>query len=128
MTFWPAGGNSYSSNGVKVIKINLTADQWLDPTSVKFFFNIKNTTDNPTFDLTPRNPGPWCFFRRCRVLCGGQIAEDIDDYGRTHQMFHIMKPAEARLNDFTEGVGLLSEGGITIDHARLDTSAVLKKM
>jgi len=43
VTFWPAGGNSYSSNGVKVIKISLTADQWLDPLSVKFFFTIKYT-------------------------------------------------------------------------------------
>ena len=37
-----------------------------------------------------------------------------------------MNPAEARLNDFIEGFGLLSEGGITIDHAKLDGSAALK--
>ena len=31
-SFFPAGGNSYSPNGVKVIRINSTSENgWLDP-------------------------------------------------------------------------------------------------
>ena len=44
-------------------------------------------------------------FRRLRILCGGQICEDIDLYGRLHEQFHMMKPAEKRLNDAIEGFG-----------------------
>ena len=38
-------------------------------------------------------------FRRLRVLCGGQIVEDIDLHGRLHEQFHMMKPTEKRIND-----------------------------
>ena len=31
VTFYPQGGNQYSPTGVKVIKISLTGDQWLEP-------------------------------------------------------------------------------------------------
>ena len=34
-----------------------------------------------------------------------QIIEDIDNYGRLHQMFHLMKPSEKRKNDGIEGFG-----------------------
>ena len=40
-----------------------------------------------------------------RVICGGQIVEDIDNYNRTHEMIHMMKPTEKRLNDAIEGFG-----------------------
>ena len=105
-TFWPAGGNSYSPTGVKVIKINLNSDQWLDPSTVKLFFNITNTTTvipaagstnaqiELATDLVPLAPGAWVFFRRMRIICGGQIVEDVDQYNRVHEMFHEMKPAE----------------------------------
>ena len=42
-------------------------------------------------------------FRRLRILCGGQIVEDIDLYGRLHEQFHMMKPSEKRVNDEIEG-------------------------
>mgnify|MGYP003895558579 CR=1 FL=1 len=42
-----------------------------------------------------------------RVICGGQIVEDVDKYNRTHEMFHMMKPTEKRLNDTIEGFGEL---------------------
>ena len=61
-----------------------------------------------------------CFlFRRCRVLIGGQIAEDIDNYNRTHQMFHVLTPGERRINDFVEGFGMDSEAVQTLDHNEL---------
>eukprot|EP00972_Heterocapsa_arctica_P018872 2789501-Heterocapsa_arctica.AAC.1 len=34
-SFFPQGGNSDSSAGVKVIKYNLTGDHWLDPNSLR---------------------------------------------------------------------------------------------
>jgi len=38
VTFYPQGGNQYSPTGVKVIKISLTGDQWLDPSTFRTIF------------------------------------------------------------------------------------------
>jgi hypothetical protein len=123
VTYWPQGGNSYAPNGVKVMKIGLNGDSWLDPSTVKLFFTVTN--NHATLLLKPRIPAPWVFFRRVRVLCGGQIVEDIDDYNRLHQMFHLMKPTEKRLNDFVEGFGVNSAQSLTLDHSKLEQSATL---
>ena len=40
VTFWPISASSYTPNGVKVIKIKITADQWLDPHSVTHVFTL----------------------------------------------------------------------------------------
>jgi hypothetical protein len=123
VSFFPQGGNQYTSNGVKVIKISLNGDQWLDPSTVKLFYNITNTsTANPqpplvADHLVPLVAGPWGFFRRMRVICGGQIVEDIDNYNRLHEMYHMMKPTEKRLNDAIEGFGVTETEFINIDAA-----------
>eukprot|EP00972_Heterocapsa_arctica_P104693 15429854-Heterocapsa_arctica.AAC.1 len=36
------GGDSYSSNGVKVIKFNITGDRWLSPESLRVHFQLNN--------------------------------------------------------------------------------------
>ena len=75
VTYFPQGGNSYSSTGVKVIKILLTGDQWLDPSTVKIQFRFTN--DHSTDALVPFTVGAHGFFRRFRLICGGQIVEDV---------------------------------------------------
>ena len=45
VTFFPLGGNQYTSNGVRVIKISLNGDQWLDPSTVKLFYTIQIKTE-----------------------------------------------------------------------------------
>jgi hypothetical protein len=106
VTFFPQGGDKYSSaTGVKVIRITLNGDQWLDPSTVKLMFTFKNTTATPCLPITPN---PSICFQRFRLLCGGQVIEDINNYNRTFEMFHMLSPGEKRLNDFVEGFGLLS--------------------
>ena len=47
-------------------------------------------------------------FRRMRIVCGSQIVEDINLYGRLHEQFHMMEPTEKRIHDEIEGFdGLL---------------------
>ena len=41
VSFFPQGGNDYKPNGVKVIKIGLNGDQWLDPSTVKLFSRFR---------------------------------------------------------------------------------------
>ena len=65
-------------------------------------FKINNT--DPVTDHQLRLlGGGWSMFRRVRVLCGGQILEDIDNYCRIHEMFHIMTNPVNRKNDAAEG-------------------------
>ncbi len=48
---------------------------------------------------------PWCFFRRIRILCAGQLAEDIDQHYRIHEMMNFLTASESRANQATEAFG-----------------------
>ena len=55
-TWFPQGSDVYSStSGVKVIKIRLSGDTWLDPSTVRLMFDINNThaNDDITFFSGP---------------------------------------------------------------------------
>ncbi len=45
-----------------------------------------------------------------RLMAGGTIIEDVNNYARTHQMFHTLVSPSHRQNDTIEGFGL--EGDI----------------
>ena len=104
VTYFPQGGNQYSPTGVKVMKVLLTGDQWLDPSTLKLQFRLRND-DTGSKPLVPFTVGPHGFFRRCRIIAGGQVLEDIDQYNRTTEMFHLMQSEDKRLNDAIEGFG-----------------------
>ena len=38
--YFASGGNTYSPTGVKVMKFNLTGDQWLDPSTFRVAFHL----------------------------------------------------------------------------------------
>ena len=100
VSFFPSGSDTYSStSGVKVIKIKLNGTDWLDPSTVKVMFTVNNTTGTMTF-----LSGGHSFFRRLRVVCNGQIVEDIDDYNRVCEMFNVLQSASVRQNDEIESV------------------------
>ena len=58
---------------------------------------LANTGNTGSF-LWPAG-GPWAFFKRLRVICQGQMVEDMDNYGRTHQMSDTLLPAAKRIAD-----------------------------
>jgi hypothetical protein len=105
VTYFPVGGNQYSVAGVKVIKLLLTGDSWLDPGTMRFQFTLSNT-DAVAAHVLRTISGPWSFFRRVRILAGGQILEDMDDYNRIHEMFHCLQDPKTRVNDDIEGFGM----------------------
>ena len=47
--------------------------------------------------------GPWGFFSRMKILAGGQVLEDIDNYNRVHEMIECMSTTDN--NDYGEGGG-----------------------
>lgn len=100
-TYWPSGSNVYSPQGTKVIRIPLTGDTWLDPTTVKLSFDLVNNAGNVAQRLYPIG-GAHVFFRRLRIMAGGALIEDIDEFGRLSQMFNLLQPKNKRLNDAIE--------------------------
>ncbi len=55
-------------------------------------------------ELRPSS-GPWSFFRRVRLLAGGQLVEDIDYYNRAREMMEILTASDSRDNETVEGFG-----------------------
>ena len=80
VSYFAQGGNQYGPNGVKVMKFNLTGNDWLDPSTLRVMFQLNNaavqTEGSPTKTLEPLSWNPAIFFRRARVICGGVVAED----------------------------------------------------
>jgi hypothetical protein len=95
VTYHPQGSNIYSSNGTKVIKLLVTGDSWLDPSTFRVMFDVMNTESSGSRQLRVLG-GPWTFFKRLRVLCNGTIVEDIDDYARVHEMFSTLTSKDSR--------------------------------
>ena len=108
VTYHPQGSNIYSTNGTKLIKLLLTGDQWLDPSTFRIMFELQNNENaangNGHMQLRPLG-GPHTFFRRMRILCGGQVVEDIDNYNRVHEMFRILQAKDANINERAEAFG-----------------------
>ncbi len=88
---------------MKVIKISLNGGQgeWLDPTTLAVMFTINNSgpTGGGGAPMLHFLSGPWTLFRRMRVICGGAIIEDVDNYSRCHELFHMLGATAKRHND-----------------------------
>ena len=120
-TFHTEGSNSYSaSSGTKVIRFRLAGDgSWMDPSTFRIMFDVvNNDTDPATKKLRPIGKAHG-FFRRLRISIRGQIIEDIDNYNRVSEMFHILQTRQSRGNDMIE------EFGYNQEIAELNTVALL---
>ena len=71
VSYFAAGGIiCTSSSGTKVIRINITGDSWLDPSTVRLNYTLVNNESAALCTLRTRG-GPWAFLRRARCLIGG---------------------------------------------------------
>ena len=118
VTYFPSGASEYNPvSGSRVIKIKLNGDAWLDPSTVKFQMTINNTSpvvpNNANANRMHFLSGPWAWFRRFRLICGGQIVEDIDDWNRVSEMFHMLSSSGVRVNDSVEGMKAWYDGPAT---------------
>lgn len=106
VTWYPSGSAIYSpTSGTRLIRVNINSTgEWLDPSSIRFSYRLNNTDSNDGHIL--RTIGdPFCFFSRLRILIGSVVAEDINDYSRTHNLFHTLTSTNNRSNDNIEGFG-----------------------
>ena len=61
-SFFSMGGNEYSPQGVRVLRFQLASDGWLDPSSVRIMYTLKNN-DNAAFHYLRPLSGPPTFFQ-----------------------------------------------------------------
>ena len=108
VTFFASGGNQYSPSGVKVCKFNIVADQWLEPSTFRVMFTLNNlaTPGIGSASIHPLHWNPAVLFRRARVIAGGQVIEDIDDFNRLSIMFTALKSQDDQKEIAMEGFGL----------------------
>ena len=106
-TFHTEGSNSYSATaGTKVIRFRLAGDgQWLDPSTFRIMFDVVNNDSNPSVKKLRPIGKAHAFFRRLRISVRGQIIEDIDNYNRVSELFHILQTRQSRANDMIEEFG-----------------------
>ena len=125
VTFHPTGSNIYKpKSGTKTIKFNITGDSLMDPSTFRFSFSLRNLTTDATKHLRPVG-GPWGFFRRLRVSCGGIWVEDIDQYNRAHEMFNLLQAEDSRDNDGAEAFGYTRSSMRFIEPLADDAPAIL---
>ena len=78
VSYFTAGSNIYQAgSGARVMRINLTGEGWLDPSTVRLTYTLVNSDGSAGKVLRPIS-GPWCFFQRARCLVGGAIVDDVD--------------------------------------------------
>jgi len=83
-TFYSICSSVYTpTGGVKMLKFQLNGDDgnWLDPSSVVIQFELVNTTAAGAGTVLRPIGQPHLFFKRLRVIAGGQVVEDIQDFG-----------------------------------------------
>ena len=109
VSYFASGGNTYSPNGVKVMKFNLAGDQWLDTGTFRVAFQLNNHNGDNANDfqimVQPLSWNPAVFFRRARLICGGQVVEDIGGYNRLSLMLTDFLPEDDQPDIACEGFG-----------------------
>ena len=110
--FFPEGGSTYGPNGgsnPNILRIPVNADSMLDVQNSYLKFDFNNGSNKKiAFD------SPQSFIKRLRILSGGVVLEDIDQYGRLYA--GILYPAQANYSmvnasSVASGQPLLLESG-----------------
>ena len=80
-----------------------------------------NNNGNSGSVIQPLHWNPAVMFRRARVICGGTVVEDIDDWNRLSLMFTALESQDDQKEIAMEGFGLFdikydqAAGGLTVD-------------
>ena len=105
VSYFAQGGNGYKPLGVRVMEFHLTCDQWMGPSTFRVAFQL-NSLDYDAVGTTYVQPLSWnpaVFFRRARIIAGGQVVEYIDDFNRLSLMRTSLKSGEEQLMISSEG-------------------------
>ena len=102
-TFFPVNGQTFTSGGANVIRIDISADSLLDTQHSYLRFTFKTKTRDAGIDYA----GGHSFIRRLRIEQSGTVLEDINSYNRL--MGAVVLPCQSsdehhKERTITEGV------------------------
>ena len=103
--FFAQGGNDYKPSGVMVMKLHLAGDQWMDPNTFRVASQLNNLDNDATGTtyVQPLSWNPAVFFHRARIIAGGHVIEDINDFNKLSLMLTSLKSGEEQLMISSEG-------------------------
>lgn len=78
-TFFPVNGNTFTSTGNNIIRIDISGDAFLDTKNSYLRFNFNNLTGQ---NMGPDYAGGAVFIRRLRIEQSGNILSDCNHYNR----------------------------------------------
>ena len=104
VTFAPQTSANISPAGVRLVRFNLSDQNgWLVGDTLRLIMTIHNAKGT---SLIPVVDSPASMFRRVRLIGNGSaMIEDIEEYGRVHQMFSLLQSSGRRYNVHAEGWG-----------------------
>ena len=90
--FYPSGASTYSSNTSQIARIELKGQGWfLDLSTLKIAYRLVNNSDTLPLILAG---GPHALVSRIRIFCNGSLLEDVNHYGRCHDMLtEVLSPS-----------------------------------
>ena len=107
VSYFASGGNTYSPDGVKIMKFNIAGDHWLDPSTFRVAFQLTNHNGNNgdgfPIMVQPLSWNPAVFFRRARLIVSGQVVEDIDGFNKLSLMLTDLLPEDDQHDIACEG-------------------------
>ena len=81
----------------------------MDPSTCRAMFPLNNNNGNTEAGvpimLQPLSWNPAVFFRRARLICGGQVVENIDSFKRLSLMLTDLLPEDDQSDIACEGFG-----------------------
>ena len=90
VSYYPSGASTYSPNGVRVMRVNLVGEGWLDPDSLRITGKLYNGGTN----VLQLADGPHSLVQRAKLSIAGTVCEDLDQYNRNHQLFRTLLVGE----------------------------------
>ena len=115
VTYFAQGGNSYSSQGVKVMKFSLNSDQWMDPSTFQVMLQVNNRDTAKPMRAVHWNPA--AMFSRMRIIAGGAVVEDISDANRLSLMLDAVSTEDDRYVRKVQGFSSTRAQDIDYDYA-----------
>lgn len=102
-SFYPSGASEMAPNGNQVVRFQLTSESFLDPETIRCQMTLANVGAVPVIPKT----GPWGFFSRIRLLCGGTLLEDIFYANRVNEMLiNVLQPTNYATDEHIQGYNI----------------------
>lgn len=112
-TFQPAGAATYSGDGVRVARIAITSEKFLEGKSTFLTFRVHNKSATHLLKLSS---GPHCLLQRFRVMVGGVVVEDVHEAGRVSEFLRRVVATDGQIRDDATSGGLQSRAAVDVDN------------